>query len=96
MTDTAKRVSMLMPSYQAQAMMDLSFLYNRPWEEVRENGHRPSRTNLRHIVSEDNERLRDDVYIDARPAFYAVFGHGAWMVFTYFVAWFGLRMRERQ
>ena len=96
MTDAAKRVSMVMPSYQAQAMMDLSFLFHRTWEEVRENGHRASRSNLRHIVSEDQEKVTDDVYEDARPALYALFGHGAWVVVTYFLAWFGLRMRERE
>jgi hypothetical protein len=96
MTTAAKRVSMTMPSYQAQTMMDLSFVFHRTWEEVRDNGHRPSRTNLRHIVSEEHEKVRDDVYEDFRPALYAIFGQGTWVVATYFLAWFGLRMRERQ
>jgi len=96
MADTAKKVSMSMPSYQAQAMMDLSFVYQRTWDEVRDNGHRASRSNLRHIVSEENEKVKDDVYIDPRPAMFALFGHGAWVILTYFVAWFGLKMRERQ
>ena len=38
----------------------------------------------------------DDVYEDFRPAIFALFGHAAWVVVTYFLAWFGLRMRERQ
>ncbi len=96
MTDAAKRVSMVMPSYQAQAMMDLSFVYYRTWDEVRENGHRASKTNLRHIVSEENEKVKDDEYQDFRPALFAFFGHGVWALFTYILAWVGLRMRERQ
>ena len=96
MTDPAKRVSMAMPSYQAQAMMDLSFIYHRTWDEVRENGHRASKTNLRHVISEEHEKVVDDVYEDFRPAVFALFGHAAWVVATYFLACFGLRMRERQ
>src|SRR4030095_15869586 len=82
MTSAAKRVSMTMPSYQAQTMMDLSFVFHRTWEEVRDNGHRPSRTNLRHIISEEHEKVKDDVYEDFRPALYAIFGHSAWVVAT--------------
>jgi ABC transport system ATP-binding/permease protein len=94
MTKAVRRASLCTPGYAAQVMMDLSFVYNRPWEEVSENEHRTSITNLRQIV--DDEKMIDDKWVDLRPAKVALINHGAWMIGTYLLAWGTLLRRERQ
>jgi hypothetical protein len=94
MTDPVKKLMKLTPSFHAQTMMDLSYIYNRPWDEVRKGGHRNAQTNLRNLVPEP--KMLDDVYLDLRPARFALLGNGAWVLGCYFISWFALRRRERQ
>jgi hypothetical protein len=94
MTKAVRRASLCTPGYGAQVMMDMSFVYNRPWEEVSENEHRTSITNLRQIV--EDEKMMDDKWVDQRPARIALLNHGAWVIGTYLLAWVTLLRRERQ
>jgi ABC transport system ATP-binding/permease protein len=94
MTKAARRASLCTPGYAAQIMMDMSFIYQRPWEEVSQNEHRTSITNLRQIV--EDERMVDDRWVDQRPLRIALLNHGAWVIGTYLLAWVTLLRRERQ
>ncbi|MEQ1861808.1 MAG: FHA domain-containing protein [Chthoniobacteraceae bacterium] len=93
MTDTVKAASRSTPGFAAQELMDTSFIYNRPWEEVRERLHRQSQTNLSRMVEEP--RMEDERWMDLRPAREALAVHAAWALATYWLAWFALRRRER-
>lgn len=94
MTDSVRRASLCTPGFAAQLMMDLSFVYNRPWEEISEKEHRISLTNLRKIVEEPKEV--DEKWVDLKPAKLALLNHGAWVIGTYLLAWVTLLRRERQ
>jgi ABC-type multidrug transport system ATPase subunit len=94
MTVAVRRASLCTPGYAAQIMMDMAFVYRRPWEEVRENQHRTSMANLQQIVEEG--KMEDDQWVDLRPARLALLSHGAWAIGTYLLAWVTLLRRERQ
>jgi ABC transport system ATP-binding/permease protein len=94
MTDSVRRASLCTPGFAAQVMMDLSFVYKRPWEEISEKEHRISLTNLRKIIEDPKEV--DDQWFDLRPAKLALVNHSAWVVGTYLLAWVTLLRRERQ
>jgi hypothetical protein len=94
MTSAVRRASLCTPGYAAQVMMDMAFVYRRPWEEVREHEHRTSMANLQQIVEEG--KMEDDQWVDLRPARLALLNHGAWAIGTYLLAWVTLLRRERQ
>jgi hypothetical protein len=94
MTESVRRASLCTPGFAAQLMMDLSFIYKRPWEEISEKEHRISITNLRKIIEDPKEV--DDLWLDIRPAKLALMNHGSWVVGTYLIAWIALLRRERQ
>lgn len=94
MSKAVKRASLCTPGFAAQVMMDLSFIYRRPWSEVNENEHRISTTNLKQIIEEPKEV--DYEWQDLRPAWMALLNHGAWVIGTYLLAWVTLLRRERQ
>jgi hypothetical protein len=94
MSKAVRVASLCTPGYAAQMMMDTSFVYRRPWEEVRDNSHRTSMSNLQQVV--DEAKMEDDQWVDKRPVGLALLIHAAWAGVTYLIAWFALLRRERQ
>jgi ABC-type multidrug transport system ATPase subunit/pSer/pThr/pTyr-binding forkhead associated (FHA) protein len=91
-TSPVLMVSRLMPTFCAQTMMDTSFLWNREIEGELMSKHGQSYRNL------DPERdfATGDVFTRTRPAWFALLGHGLWLIGSYLVAWLALRLKERR
>jgi ABC-type multidrug transport system ATPase subunit/pSer/pThr/pTyr-binding forkhead associated (FHA) protein len=85
-------VSRLMPTFSAQTMMDTSFLWQRELEGELMRTYHQSYRNL------DPERdfATGDIFTRSRPAWFALLGHGLWLIGSYFTAWFALRLKERR
>jgi hypothetical protein len=93
MRKAVKAVSKCTPGYCAQVIMDTSYIYDRPLVgEINEDHYQA----IRNIgANEPENRTEDDRYINLRPAFFAMLGHGLWALSTYLIAWVALRKRER-
>jgi hypothetical protein len=91
-TSPVLMVSRLMPTFCAQTMMDTSFLWNREIEGELMSKHGQSYRNL------DPERdfATGEVFTRTRPAWFALLGHGLWLIGSYLVAWLALRLKERR
>ena len=72
--------------------MDTSFLWQRELEGELMRDHGQSLRNL----DPEHELSTGDIYDRAKPAWWALAGHALWLVGSYLVAWFALRMKERR
>ena len=84
-------VAKLMPTFSAQTVMDTSFLWKRELEGELMRDHSQSLRNL----DPERELSTGDTYETARPAWWALMGHGWWLLGSYLTAWLALRMKER-
>ncbi|MDR3406424.1 MAG: FHA domain-containing protein [Chthoniobacter sp.] len=84
-------VSRLTPTFCAQTVMDTSFLWQRELSGDLISDHHQSYRNL----DPNREFSTGDVFNKKRPAIRGLLGCFMWGLFTYFVAWFALRKRER-
>ncbi|EDY18338.1 FHA modulated ABC efflux pump with fused ATPase and integral membrane subunits [Chthoniobacter flavus Ellin428] len=84
-------VSRLTPTFCAQTVMDTSFLWQRELSGELISDHHQSYRNL----DPNREFSTGDVYNKFHPAKRGLIGLLCWGIFTYFVAWFTLKKRER-
>ena len=85
-------IAKLMPTFSAQTVMDTSFLWQRELEGELMRDHGQSLRNL----DPERELSTGDTYASARPAWYALMGHGWWLAGSYLSAWLALRRKERR
>ena len=84
-------VAKLMPTFSAQTVVDTSFLWQRELEGELMRDHGQSLRNL----DPERELSTGDTYDRAKPAWFALMGHGWWLLGSYLVAWLALRRKER-
>ncbi|MHA3774614.1 FHA domain-containing protein [Verrucomicrobiota bacterium sgz303538] len=85
-------VSRATPTFSAQATMDTSFLWEKKIARDTLSDHWTSFRNL----NRDGKLKTGEIYRDAFPALLALVTLGAWLLASYIIGWWGLRMRERQ
>ena len=85
-------VAKLMPTFSAQTVMDTSFIWQRELEGELMRDHGQSLRNL----DPERELSTGDIYDRAKPVWFALMGHGWWLLGSYLVAWLALRMKERR
>ncbi|HSI12988.1 MAG TPA: FHA domain-containing protein [Chthoniobacter sp.] len=91
MKHTVLFVSRLTPTFCAQTVMDTSFLWQQTLSGDLISDHHQSYRNL----DPNREFSTGDVFTKSRPAKRGLIGCLCWGIFTYFVAWFTLKKRER-
>jgi hypothetical protein len=80
-----------MPTFAAQTTMDTSFLWEKKIARSTLSDHWTAFRNLNR-----DERLKTgEVYRDPNPGVKALCVLCAWLIGTFLVSWWGLRMRER-
>jgi hypothetical protein len=84
-------VSRLTPTFCAQTVMDTSFLWQQTLSGDLISDHHQSYRNL----DPNRDFSTGDVFTKSRPAKRGLLGCLCWGIFTYFVAWFTLKKRER-
>lgn len=84
-------VSRLTPTFCAQTVMDTSFLWQQELSGDLISDHHQSYRNL----DPNREFSTGDVFTKKKPAIRGLVGCLCWGIFTYFVAWFTLKKRER-
>jgi ABC-type multidrug transport system ATPase subunit/pSer/pThr/pTyr-binding forkhead associated (FHA) protein len=84
-------VSRLTPTFCAQTVMDTSFLWQRQLSGDLISDHHQSYRNL----DPNREFSTGDIFNKKRPAIRGLLGCLCWGIFTYFIAWFTLKKRER-
>jgi ABC-type multidrug transport system ATPase subunit len=84
-------VSRLTPTFCAQTVMDTSFLWQRELSGDLISDHHQSYRSL----DPNREYSTGDIFKNFRPAKRGLLGCLMWGIFTYFVAWFTLKKRER-
>ncbi len=94
MEDPVHRVSQFTPGFMAQKVMDTSYIYDRDLIGDINSDHFQALRNL--DANDPDHRNEQDRYVNLRPANVAMGGHALWTIVTYWLAWFGLRRRERQ
>ena len=93
MSKPVRAVGACTPGYAAQAMMDMSFIYNRPLVGEINEDHYQAIKNLG--ANDADNRSADDRFVNLHAAYMAVLVQGLWVFGTYWFAWFALRKRER-
>ncbi len=88
-------IARLMPTFSAQTVMDTSFLWQRALEGDLMSDHGESIRNLRTIDPDYESSGTGDTYANGRLVWFALMGHGWWLLGSYLVAWLALRMKER-
>jgi len=91
MSRAVLKVSRLTPTFCAQTVMDTSFLWQRELSGELISDHHQSYRNL----DPNRDFSTGDVFNKKRPAIRGLIGLLCWGIFTYFVAWFTLKKRER-
>jgi hypothetical protein len=84
-------VSRYTPTFCAQTVMDTSFLWQRQLSGDLISDHHQSYRNL----DPNREFSTGDIFNKKRPAVRGLLGCLCWGIFTYFIAWFTLKKRER-
>jgi len=84
-------VSRLTPTFCAQTVMDTSFLWQKELSGELISDHHQSYRNL----DPNRDFSTGDIFNKKRPAIRGLLGCLSWGIFTYFVAWFALKKRER-
>jgi len=84
-------VSRLTPTFCAQTVMDTSFLWQRELSGELISDHHQSYRNL----DPNREFSTGDIFNKKRPAVRGLLGCLCWGIFTYALAWFTLKKRER-
>ncbi len=92
MTPAVAIVSRPMPTFAAQQMMDVSFLWQRTVDRRTLDKHYASMRNL----NRDGSIHTGDQYTRADQGLLALATHLLWAVATYVAAWFTLKARERR
>jgi ABC transport system ATP-binding/permease protein len=82
------------PGFMSQRLMDVSFVYDRDLiGDVNEEHYQA----IKNVEANDRDNRNDqDRWVNPKPATYALLGHAAWTIVTYFGAFIVLRSRERQ
>jgi energy-coupling factor transporter ATP-binding protein EcfA2 len=84
-------VSRTMPTFAAQTLMDASFLWQRKTVRETVEAHWQSVRNIQRQV----QFQTGDTFTRLGPAAISLATHAFWAALTYYVAWRGLRRRER-
>jgi ABC transport system ATP-binding/permease protein len=84
-------VSRIMPSAAVQSIMDVSVFWGRKIEPALRIDYPSTFSNL----NRDKSLKNGQTFENLRPARWGLFALGIWAIMTYWIAWLGLRGKER-